>query len=130
MNDNFLENLGWQGNLETFLETSDEKLLEFLSINETQKFNRAPNQLQISAWKNSISILKKELYKFQSMKHDSKNMHIIFEYELPREGGRRPDVLLLKHDKVFVIEFKDYDSVHQSHLDQVSSYARDLSVYH
>ena len=124
------ENLGWHGNLETFLQTSDEKLLEFLSINETQKFNRSPNQLQMSAWKNSISILKQELNKLQDMKQNSYNIHIIFEYELPREGGRRPDVLLLKHDKVFVIEFKDYDSVHQSHIDQVSSYARDLSVYH
>jgi DUF2075 family protein len=130
VNDNPYQNLGWHGSLETFLQISDEKLLESLTINEIQKFNRRPNSLQISAWENSITILKEQLSKFHSQRPDSKNMHVIFEYELPREGGRRPDVLLLKHDKLFVIEFKDYDSIHLSHVDQVSSYARDLSTYH
>ncbi|WP_189011081.1 DNA/RNA helicase domain-containing protein [Deinococcus malanensis] len=59
---------------------------------------------------------------------------IAFEYELPRERGRRPDVVLLTHDRVLVLEFKDHprpSRVEQTaHIDQVAAYARDLQHYH
>lgn len=56
--------------------------------------------------------------------------YIIFEYQMPRQGGRRPDILLLTGDKLFVLEYKMKDSFTQADIDQVSAYARDLQYYH
>ena len=54
----------------------------------------------------------------------------MFEYELPRERGRRPDVALLVGGTVLVLEFKDYRAPLRAHIDQVAAYARDLRHYH
>ena len=56
--------------------------------------------------------------------------HLIFEYELPCERGRRPDIVILAEGTILVIEFKDFSVPLQAHVDQVSAYARDLSHYH
>ena len=50
--------------------------------------------------------------------------------ELPRERGRRPDVVILIGGTVLVLEFKDYRVPLQAHIDQVAAYARDLRNYH
>ncbi len=55
---------------------------------------------------------------------------LVFEYELPLEGGRRPDVVLLAGGAVIVLEFKTGLEFAQAHLDQVEAYARDLMEYH
>jgi len=55
---------------------------------------------------------------------------IVFEYELPMEGGRRPDVVVLAGRAVVVLEFKDVAIPQQSFIDQVAAYASDLSEYH
>lgn len=55
---------------------------------------------------------------------------VAFEYELPLEGGRRPDVVLLAGRAVLVLEFKQAPLATRSSLDQVEAYARDLSEYH
>jgi hypothetical protein len=46
--------------------------------------------------------------------------------ELPRERGRRPDVVMLAADTIVVLEFKDHHSALRPHIDQVASYARHL----
>ncbi|MDP9227131.1 MAG: DUF2075 domain-containing protein [Actinomycetota bacterium] len=55
---------------------------------------------------------------------------MVFEFELPFEGGRRPDVVLIAGDTVVVLEFKTNPVVDASQLDQVAAYARDLREYH
>ncbi|MGH9892457.1 MAG: DUF2075 domain-containing protein, partial [bacterium] len=55
---------------------------------------------------------------------------VVFEYELPLEGGRRPDVVVLAGGTVIVLEFKAVLRFLQAHLDQVEAYARDLAEYH
>ena len=57
-------------------------------------------------------------------------LQIIFEYALPYESGRRPDVILLSEECVIVLEFKQYDYVLPADIDQVKSYVRDLREYH
>ena len=37
----------------------------------------------------------------------AKNWAVVFEYELPRERGRRPDVVILTGSQVIVLEFKE-----------------------
>lgn len=58
------------------------------------------------------------------------NCDIIFEYLMPREGGRRPDVILLSGNRLFVLEYKMKECFSQAEVDQVSAYARDLRHYH
>jgi len=77
------------------------------------------------AWDHSFDILQKELKQLVQIKPTINNYIIIFEYELPRERGRRPDVVILG-PCVFVLEFKDYANLLAAHIDQVSAYARDL----
>jgi hypothetical protein len=52
------------------------------------------------------------------------------EYELPLEGERRPDVVVLTGDVVCVLEFKSSVAASIADLDQVRAYARDLGDYH
>ena len=55
---------------------------------------------------------------------------MVLEYELPLEGGRRPDAIILGPGKIFVLEFKQDVTLQRSALDQVAAYARDLAEYH
>jgi hypothetical protein len=55
---------------------------------------------------------------------------VIFEFELPLEGGRRPDVVVLAGGAVLVIEFKTHALPSVADVDQVLGYARDLHDYH
>ncbi len=83
----------------------------------------------MKAWDHSFDILQKELKQFVQIKPVIAEYAIIFEYELPRERGRRPDVVILG-PCVFVLEFKDYAKLLAAHSDQVAAYARDLKHYH
>ena len=85
---------------------------------------------QKSAWINCFEKLKKVLPKVLDWNSEIGNWLIIFEYELLRERGRRPDVLLLSDKQIYVLEFKQSDYAPQSYLDQVSAYARDIKNYH
>lgn len=55
---------------------------------------------------------------------------MVFEYELPRERGRRPDILIIADDRIFIIECKDMKKLEQPHIDQLKAYVRDLKNYH
>lgn len=85
---------------------------------------------QRKAWFDCFTILKRELAFLNLSEELSKNAFIVFEYELPREKGRRPDVLVLSGNNLIVLEFKGYSNENQAQIDQVKHYARDLSNYH
>ena len=77
---------------------------------------------QINAWADSFRVMQNiDL---------TPNIHIIFEYVLPYESGRRPDIILLSKNHVIVLEFKMKDEIKQEDIDQVEAYARDLREYH
>ena len=82
---------------------------------------------QINAWVDSFRVLKKHL---TILSEDYSEFNIIFEYALPYESGRRPDVLLVYKEYVIILEFKMKDEIHQADVDQVSAYARDIYEYH
>ena len=77
---------------------------------------------QINAWIDSFRVMK-------TLSLDP-NINIIFEYVLPYEGGRRPDVILLTKEQLIVLEFKMKNEIKEEDVDQVSDYARDLREYH
>jgi hypothetical protein len=62
-----------------------------------------PSASQKRAWTNQLALLKRALAAVPA----AEEWFIVFEYELPFEGGRRPDVVLLAGETVFVLEFKD-----------------------
>ena len=113
------------------------KITDFIKINEidwlqeiTSNFHKnlpglEIGDLQIVAWKDCFEHLQRELAKLA----DSDG-YIIFEYILPMEGGRRPDVILLIENKLFILEFKMKDRYSCLDTDQLKGYYRDISSYH
>lgn len=124
------ETHGWSGSVREFLDQPDsliEKSLE-KHLQGLLGFNAANSQVE--AWIEEISVLKSALRDLAISKSSSLKWSIVLEYELPLEGGRRPDVIILGPNKVFVLEFKQDPVLQRSSLDQVAAYARDLAEYH
>jgi DUF2075 family protein len=120
---------GWFGSIQTFLSTPKQDWLAALQEHHQLCMNCAADESQKSAWEHEFDILQKELKRLVQIKPAIAEYAIIFEYELPRERGRRPDVVILG-PCVFVFEFKDYAKLLAAHSDQVAAYARDLKHYH
>lgn len=121
---------GYYSEISEFLEISYSDWLEQLQNHHIHCMNEPASRSQITAWKNSFTVLQQELQKLIEYHPDAHQWAIIFEYELPREGGRRPDVIILGQGTIYVIEFKDFSLTHQAHVDQVDAYARDIQNYH
>jgi len=121
---------GWSGSIDEFLHISVFELLDRLQHHHESCMNASASQSQIAAWKSTYDILRSELSILVSKGYSANDWSIIFEYELPRERGRRPDVIILGPEIIFVIEFKESNRIIQAHIDQVAAYARDLKNYH
>ena len=76
--------------------------------------NCPSDESQNAAWAHSFDILQTELKELVLLKPFFGDFSIIFEYELPRERGRRPDVVILGSSTIFVLEFKDYSKILQA----------------
>jgi DUF2075 family protein len=120
---------GWFGSIHTFLSFPQQDWLKALNDYHQQCMNCPADESQKAAWEHLFEILQKELKQLVQSKPELGNYTIIFEYELPRERGRRPDVIILGA-LAFILEFKDYTKIIQAHVDQVDAYARDLKHYH
>ncbi|WP_298830102.1 DNA/RNA helicase domain-containing protein [uncultured Planococcus sp.] len=108
-----------------FFQMSLEEFMNQMKLNYIDICGEAAHILQENAWKDSFIMLNthlSELKKFQ--------VYMIFEYVLPREGGRRPDLLIVTSSEVLVIEFKEKARFQQADVDQVSAYTRDIQHYH
>jgi hypothetical protein len=112
----------WAGDVASFVATSDEELLGSLT-----RFARETGAAQLFAWHRSIGVLREQ---FQQCLPDAAGFGLVLEFELPRSGGRRPDLILLENGTVLVVEFKNRVDVELADLDQVRNYARDLEDYH
>ena len=82
---------------------------------------------QIHAWEDCFDVLQDELPEFDE---EAPGFSIIFEYALPYESGRRPDVLLVSGEFVLILEFKMKNEILEADVDQVKAYARDIREYH
>jgi len=89
-----------------------------------------PDGGQMEAWRGEFAVLSSTLSEIAGSTPRAKSWAVIFEYELPRERGRRPDVVILTGSQVLVLEFKESGVLLQAHVDQVAAYARDLRHYH
>lgn len=112
----------WAGDVATLVATPDEDLLNALT-----RFVRETGGPQLLAWHRSIGVLREQ---FRRCLPDAAGFGLVLEFELPRSGGRRPDLILLENGIVLVVEFKNRVDVEAADLDQVCSYVRDLEDYH
>ena len=85
---------------------------------------------QERAWRQEIEVLQAEGAHVLELEPEAQTDSAVLEYMLPREAGRRPDVLVLQNGRVVVFEFKETGQARRSAIDQVQAYARDLAAYH
>ncbi|EKU93469.1 Uncharacterized conserved protein [Alloiococcus otitis] len=81
---------------------------------------------QIISWNDCFDFLKRHL-PFSQL---APELSIIFEYMLPLEGGKRPDVILLSRNKVLILEFKRKNDVTPKDLEQAINYRKNIENYH
>jgi hypothetical protein len=85
---------------------------------------------QTSAWQAEIRFLNGFVAECSHLLPSSAGWFLALEFEIPRRG-KRPDVVVLADDLIFVIEFKVGAAAHcASDIWQVLSYALDLRDFH
>jgi len=120
---------GWAGTAIEMLNAEPSVVLEALSTRYEELAGTRPAGSQLSAWEEEISIIDSALRECEGEANLQK-WSVIFEYELPLEGGRRPDVIVLAGSSIVVLEFKQAARATQAAIDQTEAYARDLIEYH
>ncbi|PFN14420.1 hypothetical protein COE20_28760 [Bacillus cereus] len=119
-------NYGWAGTIEQFKQLDVQFFVKQL-LDHVYKTNTNDPKIdsQKKAWIDSFNKLQDLFNRFSNL-----DASLIFEYEILRGGGRRPDVLLLINGYLIVLECKSYNSVSSSEYIQTSLYMRDLEHYH
>ena len=115
---------GYFNNLEEFAKEDSSEILKKLS-----SFVPDAGSSQITAWIDSIEVLKNVVNSIKPYLNGLRSHSIILEYIIPLEQ-RRVDTILLLGESVFIIEFKGKSTFAQADLDQATAYARDLKNYH
>ena len=121
---------GWAGTVREFLNATPEKWLASLSEHHRRMFAQPPAHTQTGAWSEEYEVLASALRVVCVARPEAIQWGVVFEYELPLEGGRRPDVVLLAGGAIAVVEFKSTPRLNRGFVDQVAAYARDLAEYH
>ncbi len=122
---------GWASSFKDFLNTPNSVVQSQLESHLVGLlgFNSASG-LQISAWEEELTLVQIALREVSISRPDLLDWSVVFEYELPLEGGRRPDVIVLGHEAIYILEFKQDHQIQRSAIDQVSAYGRDIAEYH
>jgi DUF2075 family protein len=123
-------NYGWKGTIATFLSIPLENWLVTLQQNYAFLYRQQSTATHRQAWLDSGEILRSQFTQLLQLRPTSADWFLIFEYELPQEGGRRPDLVILATGQILVLEFKQKVKPNAADLDQVAAYARDLAEYH
>jgi len=121
---------GWAGTLADFASVDLVEWLRALAQHTLACMGRPAGAGQIRAWRESFAALRRGVEHLIELDPTRQHWGIVFEYELPREQGRRPDVVVLTGQGALVLEFKQQRDLLQAHVDQVAAYARDLKEYH
>ncbi|MGH4118799.1 DNA/RNA helicase domain-containing protein [Clostridium sp.] len=112
--------------LDKFLRIDKLSFIEHLT-NYIVSYELPLGELQISAWEDCYYFLQEQLFKLQGEFNDA---YMIFEYMLPLEKYRRPDVILLFKEKVIILEFKQKDKVELKDIEQAIGYREDIKHFH
>lgn len=119
-------NYGWKGTVEELFQQGEERIILLLT-DFLEKYDFPVGELQQKSWRDTYRFL---LDVFSPCKEQCKDLFIVFEYMLPLEKGRRPDVLLMLKEKVVVLEFKEKAQVLLDDIEQLIGYKEDLRKFH
>ena len=93
---------GWAGTVDEFLASDQTATAHRLGEQRRMHSGDRASGEQLGAWNNELQWLSAALH----VREEAREWGLILEYELPFEGGRRPDVVLLARDVVLVLESK------------------------
>lgn len=117
----------YSSSLKDFFNISQSAWLTAMKTAFSDEYVLSLGTSQEHAWKDCYDNLQKYL---PLIDNGNKQFGIIFEYALPYESGRRPDVLLVSKEQVIILEFKMKNTFLPEDIDQVAAYARDIREYH
>ena len=117
----------YSSSLKDFFDISQSEWLTEMKSAFSDEYVLTLGTSQEHAWKDCYDNLQKYL---PLIHNNKKQFGIIFEYALPYESGRRPDVLLVSKEQVIILEFKMKNTFLPEDIDQVAAYARDIREYH
>ena len=115
----------WAGTLGSFVATPADFIFDRL-VSFLPDAGRAQHQ----AWRQELGVLQEQGAQVIEVHPPSGQHGTVLEYMLPKEAGRRPDVLVLQDGRLVVLEFKQGGLLRHVDLDQTQAYARDLANYH
>src|SRR5262245_51739718 len=113
---------GWSGSVGQFLDLASNEWLTAVKAFHRECMLEPPSDAQIAAWSDERRVLAEQLTSLIASRPQATTWSIVFEFELPRERGRRPDVVLLAGSDIIVLEFKGHNQVLPAHVDQTAAY--------
>jgi hypothetical protein len=121
---------GWVGTVGDYLSLTEPVLLQQLVEHHHGLWGASPSASQRKAWSEEHKVMRQALQACVAVLPDAAPAWgVVFEYELPLEGGRRPDVVVLAGAALVVLEFKSSALPTPADVDQVTAYVRDLVDY-
>ena len=122
---------GWAGPVEEFLSTSVDRWIQSLADHHERLWSMPPAGSQKAAWTDEYHAMAKACRRcVAALPTEAPSWGVVFEFELPLEGGRRPDVVVLAGRSLVVLESKSSAVAAQADIDQARGYSRDLTDYH
>ena len=123
--------VGWAGSVEEFLAARQSDVIASLAAHHRGLLAMKPSPSQLAAWEAEHNTLTAAFTEILTRRPEAAEWGVVFEYELPLEGGRRPDVIVHTGGSIALLEFKVGAGIATpGAIDQVLGYARDLSEYH
>ena len=128
----------WMGSVSQFLSTPHSAIIQHMQAQVTAIFGpkstpakiTAFNSSQHAAWVDELQVLSSTLQSAVATDSSANQWELVLEYELPQEGGRRPDVVVLAGNSVVILEFKMKARPEIPDACQLRDYVRDIGLYH
>lgn len=117
----------YSNTVDGFLEETKGNWIKLMRSTFSDEYMMSLGSAQIHAWEDCFDVLQEQLPYFNEK---APGFNIIFEYALPYESGRRPDVILVSEEFVLILEFKMKSEILEADVDQIRAYARDIREYH
>lgn len=117
---------GWAGTGVELLQNDPRRIVQQLAESQLRNYQTSPSAEQLRAWSTQVHVLVQAFRAIDA----ADRWGVVFEYELPFEGGRRPDKVVLAAERVAPLEFKQASRPTRADIDQVAAYGRDLGEYH